>query len=573
MEKKRVRCPRCKTVQPLSARCSSCGLDFREYARRLREKRAAAARQEEAGAKPEAGAGEDRAGEERAGEEKKPAGIKIPVMPREPELESVGDLLGATWLIYKGRFGVLVGLYVLSALLMIALPAAIAAAGGIIAATVPFAGGAVFGASLLGALVGALASLWAFGGFIAASCDETLKFGEALGSGWRRLWSLLWLYLMAGYVVGGGLFLFVLPGLAMLVWFFASQFIVFEEEERGMDAVLKSRAYVRGFGWGVLWRLLVISVLALFASLVPLVGSILFTPFMMLFMVHVYKDLRGIKGRDVRYASGAGPKAGWIALATAGYVLPLAAASLIFGTAMLSAIQGLGLSSMEGLGGLKAPAVDARVSTTKRVYAPGEPIVVEFSGLPGSEGDLLTVVEASAPRGARGETFHTRGKTAGRHTFGGLRAGEYEARAFFGRPRGGQEAGARHAFRVAGPSPGAEIEAETEPETEPELGLERISFSPGEAVVVRFRAPSTFGPGAWVGIVPASLDHGSGALNARHAIARQSLGGRTSGGLSFSAPEEPGIYDLRMNSGGAGGSEVASTTFAVERGPEGGPPP
>ncbi|MEJ2324834.1 MAG: hypothetical protein P8Y77_08620 [Nitrospirota bacterium] len=565
MEKKRVRCPRCKTVHPLSARCSSCGLDFREYARRLREKRAAAEREAAAAgeAQTKPGAGEEKAGEERADGEKKPPEIRIPVVPREPELESIGDLLGATWLLYKGRFWVLVGLYVLSAALVVALPAAIAALGAIIAATVPFAGGAVFGASLLATLAGMLGSIWAFGAFLAASCDETMKFGEALGTGWRRLWSLLWLYLMAGYVVGGGLMLFVLPGLAMLVWFFASQFIIFEEGERGMDAVLKSRAYVRGFGWDVFLRLLVITVLALLASLVPVVGSLLFTPFMVLFMVHIYKDLRGVKGRDVRYQSGAWAKGKWIALATAGYVLPLLAAFFIFGTAVLGFLRGVeGLPAFRELGVISAPAPEARVATSKEVYAQGEAIVVEYSGLPGNERGLITVVEASAPRSVLGETFHTGGKTEGRHTFGGLPPGRYEARVFFDWPSGVGEVRARHAFDVAGPPPGAGVE--------PELVLERISFAPGEEVVVRFRAPSALGPGAWVGIVPASVGHGSGAQNERQAVARQSLGGRTSGRLVFTAPREAGIYDLRMTSGG--GSEAASATFAVESGPGGGAP-
>lgn len=556
---RKVRCPRCKEVQPLGPRCTKCGLDFREYARKLREKRAA-----EEGREAPAEA-EAPAGEKRGGEEEKQAEIKIPVLPREPELESIGDLLGTTWLIYKGRFGVLVSLYVLSVLLMIVPPAVITAIGGIIAASVPFAGGAVFGASMLGSLVGLLASLWAFGGFIAASCDETVKFKEALGSGWKRLWSLLWLYLIAGYVVTGGFFLFAVPGVAMLVWFFASQFILFEENQKGMDAMLKSRAYVKGFGWGVFGRLIIISVLALFASLVPVVGSILFTPFMMLYMVHIYKDLRGIKGTGVEYPGGSGAKAKWIAVGTVGYLFPLAAAFLMFGAAALTVLQGVDVSSLRELRGVEAPVEEAMVATAKQVYAPGEPVVVEFSGLPGNEKDWITVVEAAAPQSAYGETFYTGGKTAGRHSFGALPPGKYEARVFFDWPVGGYMVKARHAFTVAGARPGSDIK--------PELDLDKISFFPGEPIKVHFRAPSTFDTSAWVGIVPSSVGHGSEAENDRHDIARAFLGGRTSGDLVFSAPSAPGIYDLRMNDSDRNGREAASATFAVERRPRGEPPP
>lgn len=605
MQQKKVRCPRCKTPQPFGAKCVSCGLDFHEYARKLREKKAAEAgeakpprivkcplcnKRQPLGAKcvncgldfldyarrlkekrkaqeereAEAPAEEPRPTEpQELGEE--PIAIALPTLPVEPSMSSVGDLLGNTWLIYKGRFLMLLGLYLLAVAAFIVPVAALTFVGTVMAASMPEAGQAVaFGAGMLGGLLGMVASIGAFGGFISASCDETQKFSEALRSGWRNLWFLLWLYLVAGYIITGGFLLFILPGIAFTVWFFASQFIVFEEREKGMDAMLKSRAYVRGHWWGVFWRLVVISVLGMVVSIVPVVGGLLFTPFMMIFMAHIYKDLRSMKGRDVEYTASAGAKAKWLALATAGYALPVAAAVLLFGLTSLSALKGVDFSSIT-----KFVERGPQVRALKETYARGEPVEVEFWGLPGNHRDRISLVKEGAPEIADGDWFFTSGDKAGRHVFRGLPPGDYEVRVHLDWPRGGYFVKARDGFTVSDEAWGGVRSREAPPRAdfEPELWLDRVSYTTGERMVVHFRASYSYAPSAWVGIVPSDISHGSEARNDEHDIARRRLNGRTSGDLVFAAPAEPGIYDLRMHDTDDGGSEVASFTFAVESKP------
>ena len=100
-------------------------------------------------------------------------------------------------------------------------------------------------------------------------------------------------------------------------------------------------------------------------------------------------------------------------------------------------------------------------------------------------------------------------------------------------------------------------------ELTPELWLERTRFEPGETIIVQFHAPVSYPADAWVGIVPAEVAHGAEGRNDAHDLAYISLDRRGSGEMSFTAPDKPGAYDLRMNDSDGGGREVATVGFTV----------
>jgi len=95
------------------------------------------------------------------------------------------------------------------------------------------------------------------------------------------------------------------------------------------------------------------------------------------------------------------------------------------------------------------------------------------------------------------------------------------------------------------------------------LRLTRDRYSPGEAIVVDFTAPSSYASNAWIGIIPSHVPHGSEAENDRHDLTYQYLQKRTSGSLTFTAPTAPGNYDLRLHDTDNNGKEVASVSFQV----------
>lgn len=96
------------------------------------------------------------------------------------------------------------------------------------------------------------------------------------------------------------------------------------------------------------------------------------------------------------------------------------------------------------------------------------------------------------------------------------------------------------------------------------LTADKKEVDPGQTLTVQFKAPGTFEPKAWVGIVPSSVAHGSEATNDQNDLTYQYLEKRTEGTLTFKAPDKPGSYDVRMNDSDSDGREVASFTFTVK---------
>jgi hypothetical protein len=97
------------------------------------------------------------------------------------------------------------------------------------------------------------------------------------------------------------------------------------------------------------------------------------------------------------------------------------------------------------------PAAPPELSTSKRAYAPGEPVTVFFGGFPGNQTDWVTIVEASAPDSSYAEWFYLKGEREGRRTFKGLRTGSYEVRGYHDWPAGDYRVQGRYAFTVTAP--------------------------------------------------------------------------------------------------------------------------
>lgn len=95
------------------------------------------------------------------------------------------------------------------------------------------------------------------------------------------------------------------------------------------------------------------------------------------------------------------------------------------------------------------------------------------------------------------------------------------------------------------------------------LKLDKIEYKPGESIKVHFTAPANLPGNAWVGIIPSTVAHGSESENDKHDLAYQYLEKKTSGTLTFTAPNSPGLYDFRMNDTDSNGKEIASVSFSV----------
>jgi hypothetical protein len=99
------------------------------------------------------------------------------------------------------------------------------------------------------------------------------------------------------------------------------------------------------------------------------------------------------------------------------------------------------------------------LSTAKTVFAVGEPIVINYRGLPGHAQDWISVVEVGAADDVYSRNWtYTQSATEGEYTVKEpLSPGEYEARVYFDYPKGGMVVQKRHIFHVAEATPSESV--------------------------------------------------------------------------------------------------------------------
>lgn len=136
-----------------------------------------------------------------------------------------------------------------------------------------------------------------------------LSIKESLQKGWHVLWQYWWVTFLGSLLISGGFFLFLIPGIIFSIWFIFAVYIFVIDGTKGMNAILKSREYVRGHWWGVLGRILLVSILVYLVTYVPQVifhlldadalGSLIqvvisfaIAPFTVIFTVLMYDDLK-----------------------------------------------------------------------------------------------------------------------------------------------------------------------------------------------------------------------------------------------------------------------------------------
>jgi hypothetical protein len=236
-------------------------------------------------------------------------------------------LFEESWELYKVRFLTLISLYLLSVLLMLAPLGAFVGIAYFFSLFFPVSKDALIaGGVFVGIISGFMAMLWGVAAFTYAVVDETTGIKDALYKGWQKVSSFMWLFSLVGFVVTGGFLLFIIPGIVFLVWFTFAQFILASEGDRGMDALLKSKEYVKGNWFDVFLRLFVIWLMSILIGIVPFIGpflSIAFFPFVMIFICLIYQDLRGLKGDGMEYPHSEGEKFKWIGIGALGYIMLL----------------------------------------------------------------------------------------------------------------------------------------------------------------------------------------------------------------------------------------------------------
>ena len=258
---------------------------------------------------------------------------------KKERLSGVGDLFKASWEIYKKRACTIFSIYLISSILFGVIIGVFSLAGMIFSSATQTSRSAVLTASLItGITAGFIALIWGFAASIYAVADEGLGIKESLGKGWQRVGAFAWLFSVLGYMITGGFLLFFVPGFVFSVWFVFAQFILASEGEKGMNALLKSREYVRGHSFEVFARLVAVWLVSTLMGMVPFVGvflSLSFVPFVLIFTYLMYEEVKSLKGGNVVYAASTGEKFKFIGMATLGYIVVPAIIIAVMGATVL----------------------------------------------------------------------------------------------------------------------------------------------------------------------------------------------------------------------------------------------
>lgn len=261
------------------------------------------------------------------------------------QLTPTTDLFAGTWQRYKERALPLLAVIVIGMALtsgiLVAATLFLVLAGIILTHLAGGTAAMVFlavSASLL-FTIALVVALWCQTALLVIIVDEEQNIIQAFQHGWKKVWSMGWVLSIFAGILLTGFTAAILPGILFLVWFSFCGFILLQENTTGLDSLLKSREYVRGYGWAVLARMLPVWLVMMIISLVPFLGillSILFTPFAMLYFLSLYRELREIRG-PVQLQTALGTRLFWWVLAVIGFILPLIA---ILGAASLFVNQG-----------------------------------------------------------------------------------------------------------------------------------------------------------------------------------------------------------------------------------------
>lgn len=248
------------------------------------------------------------------------------------QLKSIDEVFSETWNLYKRRIipiiVVVLLVTIISGCLIIGAGVAIFIGLGIEQALTGDMQAMLLNPILIGAvaafvLLVILLTLWSQAATLAITVDQELGILGGLAAGLKYFFPMLWVGSLYCGIVMTGFSLFIVPGVILGLSLSLCFYIMIEEDLSGIDAVMASRLYMRGHWWNTFVKFLLIWLISAVMSLIPVVGQILsliFTPFLLLYMVVVYRDLKEAAGE---VEPGSCYRWLWVLMAAAGILLPL----------------------------------------------------------------------------------------------------------------------------------------------------------------------------------------------------------------------------------------------------------
>lgn len=202
-------------------------------------------------------------------------------------------------------------------------------------------------------------------------------------------------------------------------------------------------------------------------------------------------------------------------------------------------------------------AVEVRTNTLrldKKLARPGEPLTASFTAA-STPGDTawIGIVPVDLPRKG---IQNIRNASPSSRTVAGLDQGDVTLTT--------PEEPGFYEVRFYASTDGPQLASQTFEATirATSIHLEKNRYGVREPMEVYYSVEQA-GPGAWIGIVPGGLVSREAAKNSARAQQKRGLEGRNGGSMSFTAPAEPGLYELRMFDSETDGTMLMGKMFLV----------
>lgn len=174
-----------------------------------------------------------------------------------PKLISVGSLFKQASQVYRSRLGTFFGIAAVPMIFTII---------GIIVTVFSYGGLSTnLWVVLLGAffyLTSAFFSILSVLAIIYA-ISKPISIIDAYHFALTKALSFIWIVILDALIIVGGFALFIVPGIIFLVWFSFASYILVYEDSRGINALLRSKSYARGYFWPILGRTLCLMLITL----------------------------------------------------------------------------------------------------------------------------------------------------------------------------------------------------------------------------------------------------------------------------------------------------------------------
>lgn len=203
---------------------------------------------------------------------------------------------------------------------------------------------------------------------------------------------------------------------------------------------------------------------------------------------------------------------------------------------------------------------------SKTEFEPGEKITVSFAIDPMGTGPKawIGLIQADVPHGSATENDkydmayeYLEGRTTGEVSFNApADPGDYDLRL-----HDSDESTGRELFSIP-----FKVMGSLKPLTGNALRLNKSRYAAGEEMIitVSIKAEDKKDETAWLGIVPAAVEHGDEATNDRYNLGYKFIGKLLYGQTILPAPQAPGLYDIRLHDTDSDGRELAFISFVVE---------